>query len=76
MPQDREKSRQEAPLSADRLGETTEAVAPNETHSDKDARGAVKEKIAKGKTPSSSLSRSERTSSSPRSARGSPTRGR
>jgi hypothetical protein len=51
MPQDREKSRQEAPLSADRLGETTEAVAPNGTHSDKDARGAVKEKLpnTKGK---------------------------
>ena len=49
MPQDREKSRQEAPLSADRLGETTEAVAPNKTRPDKDAKGAVKEKIAKGK---------------------------
>ena len=49
MPQDREKIRQEAQLSADRLGETTEAVAPNKAHPDKDAKGGVKEKIAKGK---------------------------
>ncbi len=49
MPQDREKIRQEAQLGAGRLGETTEAVAPNKTQPDKDAKGAVKEKIAKGK---------------------------
>jgi hypothetical protein len=49
MPQDREKIRQEAQLSAGRLEETTEAVPPNRTHPDKDAKGAVKEKIAKGK---------------------------
>ena len=38
MPQDREKIRQEAQVSADRLGETTEAVAPDKTHPDKDAK--------------------------------------